>query len=122
MGGQALRHIRHQQHRPVAQLGLVVGGHEEVVPWPGVALMQPLQGAAHLCQWHRVRAIRKPRNRPRELPTYRPAGHIARPLITRCRWHLSYPLNFPLRQEKWGKTGRNGGKWGKMGENGENGG
>ena len=38
--------------------------------------------------------------------------------MTRSQWRLSYPLNFPLRQEKWGKMGENGGKWGKMGENG----
>ena len=44
----------------------------------------------------------------------------SRPLITRCRWHLDYQLNFPLRQGKWGKMGENGGKWGKMGEMGDN--
>ena len=30
VGGQALRRSRHQRHRPVVQLGLVVGAHEEV--------------------------------------------------------------------------------------------
>ena len=51
------------------------------------------------------------------MPLGPPFG-IARPLITRSRWHLSYPLNFPLQKEKWGKMGENGGKWRKMGGNG----
>ena len=31
-------------------------------------------------------------------------------------WHPSYPLNFPLPNEKWGEMGENGETWGKMGK------
>ena len=77
VGGEALRRIRHQRHRLVAQLSLVVSGLEEQVPWPmfvltGAGPVQPLQGTPHLF-WQRggIRAFPEPRMRPRKLPSHR---------------------------------------------------
>ena len=73
VGGQALRRIRYQRLHPVAQLGLVVGGHKEVVPWPGVGQIQPLQGGATLF-WRRggVCAISESRKGSWDLSCYCP--------------------------------------------------
>ena len=75
MWGHALRHVRHQCHRAVAKLSLVVGGHQAVMPWPVLTAgpIQPLQGNVHVGRWRGgVRAILEPRKRTRELSSCLP--------------------------------------------------